>query len=287
MVSSASPLQDLVRETRRALDELILGDQLVAESWRRRLAAARRTVVQLSGGQGDRRTVRSVRAVVAAAAREEALAAQFESRLVRLSSERLREVSAQLERSFASLEGASAESSVRLAGAAEDLLAELRAELAAHRAAVVAGGAIRYQERLVDDVVAAMRAHGDRIEQLLLELAEAAQSAVGARVGGLLPTRESHVPPRLDLDSISAADVAWGDDELSRAVGRSIDLFRDRLSGQVEDAIETLRTRIDSATQCHALGGHARRERADDLAHAAQHLMLLSERFDWMLFDDD
>jgi hypothetical protein len=285
VVTSVSPLRRAVRETRGALDELTLGDQLLTESWRRQLAAARTRVVQLADNQEDGRTLRSVRALVATAAHEQALAAQFESRLVRLSDQQLREVSAELEVSFAELRGARAEAAAHLECATEDLLAEFRAELAAHRAAVLTGPAIRRQQRFVDDVLSAMRTHRDRIERLLLELGEAAQAAVGVPAGGLLPTRESHVPPRPDLGEILVEDVAQRDEEISAAIGRSIDVFRDRLAGQVEEAIETLRARIDSAVQCHRLGDDATRQRVEDLARAAHHLTELSERLDRMLFD--
>jgi hypothetical protein len=270
----------MVSETRAGLDELAQHQQLLAESWRCRLATARSTLAQLADVREDDRAVRAVRALVATAAREEALAALFESRLVMLSDQQLCETSARLEERFASLRGASAQAAAHLAGATEDLLAELTAEFAARR--VGAGRGIRYQERFADDLVAAMRAHGNRIEQLLLELAEAADATVGAPAGGLLPTRESHVPPRADLGQISFADVASSSDEVSRAVGRSIDLFRDRLARQVEEAIETLRIRLDCAAQWRVLGDQAARQHADELARAAQHLTRLSQRLDRM-----
>jgi hypothetical protein len=286
MVTSASPLQRAVYETREALDELTLGDWRLAESWRRQLEAARTWIAQVADGQWDARTLGAVRALASTAAREEALAARFESRLGTLSEQQLREASEQLEHSFAAVRGASAESAAHLAGATEDLLAELRAELAAHRAALLSGPMTRFEERFVDDVVAAMRAHGDRIEQLMLELGEAAECAVGTPAGGLLPTRASHVPPLPDLGYISVGDAARRTDEVSAAVGRSMDVFCDRLAGQIEDAIETLRTRVDSATQCHAAENRVARERAENLARAAHRLTQLSEQLDRMLLDD-
>ena len=286
MVTSASPLQSEVRETRGAIDELTLGDRLLAESWRAQLAAARTALVRLADGHGDARTLRSVRALLATAAREQALAAQFESRLVTLTDEQRREVSAQLEGSFAALRASSAEAAAYLASAAQDLLAELRAELSLLAAAARTGPAIRYREQFTDDIVAVMRAHGNRIEQLLLELGEVAHAAVGAPAGGLLPTRASHIPPRPDLARISAGDAEHLADEASAEVMRSIDLFRDRLAGQIDEAIGTLRSRIDNAAQCRALGDQAACQRVQDLARAAQHLTQLSERLDWMLFDD-
>ena len=139
MVTSASPLQSEVRETRGAIDELTLGDRLLAESWRAQLAAARTALVRLADGHGDARTLRSVRALPATAAREQALAAQFESRLVTLTDEQRREVSAQLEGGFAALRASSAEAAAYLASAAQDLLAELRAELSLLAAAARTG----------------------------------------------------------------------------------------------------------------------------------------------------
>ena len=286
MVTSASPLQSEVRETRGAIDELTLGDRLLAESWRAQLAAARTALVRLADGHGDARTLRSVRALLATAAREQALAAQFESRLVTLTDEQRDEVSAQLEGGFAALRASSAEAAAYLASAAQDLLAELRAELSLLAAAARTGPAIRYRERFTDDIVAVMRAHGNRIEQLLLELGEVAHAAVGAPAGGLLPPRASHIPPRPDVARLSAGDAAHPGDEASAEVMRSIDLFRDRLAGQIDEAIGTLRSRIDNAAQCHALGDQAACQRAQDLARAAHRLTQLSERLDWMRFDD-
>jgi hypothetical protein len=142
-VTSASPLHSEVRETRGAFDELTLGDRPLAGSWRDQLAAARIALVILADGHRDARTPRSVRALVATAAREQPLAAQFESRLVTLTDEQRREVSAQLEGSFAALRASSAEAAAHLASATEDLLAKLRAELSAHAAAARNGPAIR------------------------------------------------------------------------------------------------------------------------------------------------
>ena len=120
----------------------------------------------------------------------------------------------------------------------------------------------------------------------MLGLGEVAHAAVGAPAGGLLPTRASHIPP----GPISAA--SWPGtpstlaDEVSAEVMRSIDLFRDRLAGQIDEAIGTLWSRIDNAAQCRALGDQRACQRVQDLARAAQHLTQLSERLDWMLFDD-
>jgi len=286
VVTSPSPLQRATHETRQALDEIRRHDQLMADSWRRQLEAASSTLAQIAGEHANSRTLRSVRALASTGASESALAAQFEARLVKLSDRQLREVSAGLEHDFATVRSASADAAAQLTSATEDLLAELRAELAVAGGAAIAGSALRHQERFVDDVMAAMRSHADRTERLLLELGEAAHAAVGAPAGGLLPTRESHVPPRPALDHIAVEDAARLADELSTAVRRSVDLFRDRLAGQVEEAIDTLGTRVEQARQCHALGEEAARERADQLAWTAQRLRQLAEELDWMLTDD-
>jgi len=285
VVTSASPSQSVVLETRRAIDELTQGDQLLATSWRDQLAGSRTMLARIADREGDARSLRAVRTLVATAAREQALATRFESRLLGLSDQQLREASAELENSFAALRGGSAEAAAHLASATEDLLAEARADLSAHPATARTGPAIRHREQFTDDIVAVMRAYGQRIEQLLLELGEAAQAAVGAPAGGLLPTRESHVPPRPDLDHISHGDAVQRAQQVSVEVGRSMVLFQDRLAGQVEEAIDTLLTRIDRAVQCHRRGDQATEERTRDLARAAQHLTAISERLDWMLFD--
>ena len=173
-----------------------------------------------------------------------------------------------------------------LDGATQDLLAELRAEFTVAGASAIAAWSALCQARFTEDLLAAMRAYGLRVELLLLGLGEAAAGAVGAPSGGLLPTRESRVPPRPDLGHISVADAARLSDELSTVVSGSIARFRGRLSDQVEEAIETLRARIERALQCRALGEQAARDRAEVLVRTARRLAQLAERLDWMLIDD-
>ena len=127
-----------------------------------------------------------------------------------------------------------------------------------------------------------MRAYPDRIEQLLLDLGEAAHAAVGAPAGGLLPARVSHVPPRPDLQD----DPTWLPDELRVAVSRLVDQFRDRLADQVEEAVETLRGRVDRTVRCRALGERAVSGRAGELARIGRRMDQLAESLDWMLLDD-
>jgi hypothetical protein len=298
VVTSASPLQAAARETRDALEVIGRGEQLLAEPWRRQLRASQDRVEQLVGAQSDSwnlrsgrvqsdcSTLRAARALAATAASESALAVQFEARLLKLSGEQLQAVSDGLEASFAAARGHRAEAAAHLESATEDSLAKLRADLGLGGAAGIGNRTIRFRERFADAVTAAMRVYADRIGQLLLDVGEAAHAAVGAPSGGLLPTWESRVPPRPDLPQSWSDDAAELVDELSRSVGRSVDPFRERLTDQVEEAIETLRARIDRAARCHEPGERAVRDGADELGRIARCVGQLAEALDWMLLDD-
>jgi hypothetical protein len=281
VVTSASPLQTAVRETGESLEELSQ-HELLSESWRRRLQGASRRVGELADGPPDPGALRAVRALAATAASESALAARFEGRLLTMSNEQLEAANAQLEHGFAALRGTRAEADAHLESAVGELLGESPGEMPSGLAAAAGRQAIRRRARLADDIVAAMRAYADRIEQLLLDLGEAAHAAVGAPAGGLLPARVSHVPPRPDLQD----DATWLPDELRVAVSRLVDQFRDRLADQVEEAIETLRARVDRMVRCRALGERAVSSRAGELALIARRMDQLAEALDWMLLDD-
>ena len=281
MVTSASPLQTAARETGESLDELSQ-HELLAESWRRRLAEASRRIEQLAKGPTDPWALRAVRALAATAASESALAARFEGRLLMMSDESLEAVNAQLEHSFAALRGTRAEADVHLESAIGELLGESPGEMPSGLAAAAGGQETRQRARLAEDIVAAMRAYADRIEQLLLDFGEAAHAAVGAPTGGLLPTRASHIPPRPDLED----DATRLPDERRVAVARLIDQFQQPLVEQVEEAIETLRTRVERVVRCRALGEWAVSSRADELARTARRMDQLAEALDWMLLDD-
>ena len=281
VVTSASPLQTAVRETGEGLEE-VSQHELLAESWRRRLEDARRRIEQLADGPADLWAVRAVRALAATAASESALAARFEVRLLMPSDGRLGAVTAQLEHSFAGLRRGRAEADAHLESAISELLGEPPVDIPSGPAAAVGGQAIRGRARLADDIVSAMRAYADRIEQLLLDLGEAAHAAVGAPAGGLLPTRVSHVPPRPDLQD----DATRLPDELRVVVARLIDRFRERLAEQVEEAIETLRARVERTVRCRALGEQAVSSRADELVRIARRMDQLAEALDWMLLED-
>lgn len=281
MVISPSPLQTAVRETGETLEELSQSE-LLAESWHRRLDEASRNLEQLADGPADPWALRIVRALAATAASESALAARFEVRLLTLSDERLKAATGQLEDGFSALRGACTEAAVHLESTFSELVGEPADEMPPGLAVAAADQAIRRRARLADDVVAAMRGYADRIEQQLLDLYDAAHAAVGAPAGGLLPTRESHVPPCLDLPD----DPRCLSDELRAAIARLIDQFRDRLADQVEEAIETLRARVERAVRCRELGDRAVIVRADELARIARRMYQLAEALDWMLLDD-
>ena len=281
MDTSASPLLDAVQETRAAVDEIRLHDQLLAGSWRSHLEALSGTLARLADHKGDWRALRPVRALACVAANELVLATQFEARLTKLPEGQLQTISAELEVSFASARERRAEAVAHLETKTEDLLAEMRAELAVNPG-IAPSRMLRYEERFGQDMGAAMRSYAERIEQLLLELGGAAHAAVGAPAGGFLPARESRVPPHLDLGDVTVDDEARPPDELSRVAGRSIEPFRDRLARQVDNAIETLEARIERAGRFQAQGEPAIRRRAEQLAKIAHRMGQLAERLDWM-----
>jgi hypothetical protein len=298
VVTSASPLQTAARESLDALDELTRYDQLLAESWRRQLQAAKATAEQIAGGQGDpwalrsgraqsdSWTLRSIRAVASTAASESALAAQFEARLLRLSDEQLQAARSDLEVSLASLRGRRVEAAGQLERATEELLAELRTDPAQGGCTAIALRTFRGQERLADDVAAALRAYADRIGRLLLDLAEAAHATVGAPAGGLLCTRELRVPPRSEIHGGPVGAPRRPRDALATATVRSMVLFRDRVTDQFDEAIETLRAHINRAAQCQARSEQAARDRSDELSRIARRMNQLAEELDWMLLDE-
>ena len=298
VVTSASPLQTAACESLDALDEISRHDQLLAEPWRRQLQAASAAVEQIAGAlgdscalrscraQSDSWTLRSIRALASTAASESALAAQFEVRLLKLSDEQLQAARAELEPSFASLRGRRIEAAAELERAIEELLAELRAALAAGGRKLLASRMLRDEERFADDVAAALRAYADRIGRLLLYLAEAAHASVGAPVGGLLCTRESRVPPRPEIHDGSAGAPRRLPDELATATVRSMALFRDRVTDQFDEAIETLRAHINRAALCQAGGERAVRDRSGELSRIARRMSQLAEELDWMLLDE-
>jgi hypothetical protein len=298
VVTSASPLQTAACESLDALDEISRHDQLLAEPWRRQLQAASATVEQIAGAlgdswalrsgraQSDSWTLRSIRALASTAASESALAAQFEARLLKLSDEQLQAARAEVEAGFASLRDRRVEAAAELERATEELLAELRTDPAPAARTLLASRMLRDEERLADDVAAALRAYADRIGRLLLDLAEAAHATVGAPAGGLLCTRESRVPPRPEIHHGSAGAPQRLPDELATATVRSMALFRDRVTNQFDDAIEALRAHINRAAQCRVRGERAVRDRSDELSRIARRMSQLAEQLDWMLLDE-
>jgi hypothetical protein len=271
VVTSASPLPT-ARETRDAVEEICCHAQLLAEPWRCQLQAAGRTVEELSDALGDSSALRSIRTLAAAAAREAALAARFDAKLLALSHERLRLLSAELEASFATLRGRRAEAAVHLESATDDLLDALRARLASRSEARTDDPVPHREDCLADDVASVMRAYADRVERLLVDLCESAQNSVGAPTGGLVAPRDSRLSPRPDLHVVPVGHDEQLADQLSEVDGRAVDIFRDQLSRQVEDAIESLEDRIDRAVQCQAQGEQTVRNRSDELVRVSQRM---------------
>jgi len=298
VVASASPLQTAACESLDVLEEIRRYDQLLAPPWQRQLQAARATVQQIAGSQSDSWTLRSgraqsdawtlrsIRALASTAASESALAAQFEARLLNLSDAQLTAAGAELEARFAAFRGRCAQATAQLDRETKRMVAELRQEPAPGGVPGVARRSLLHEERFTEDVAAALRAFADRIGRLLLDLAEAAHAMVGAPAGGLLCTRESRVPPRLEPHHGSAGTPRRRPDELATAAARSIALFRDRVINQFDEAIETLRAQIKRAARCQARGERAARERSDELSRIARRMGQLADESDWMLLDE-
>ena len=276
MVTSASPVPT-ARETRDALKEICCHDQLLVEPWRYQLQTAARTVEQLSDAQGDSSILRSIRTLAATAARESAVAARFDAELLAFSHERLRLLSAELEALFAALRGRRAEAAVHLESATDDLFDALRARLASRSEATAGDSMPHHDDYLADDAASVMRAYADRVDRLLVDLRESTQKAVGAPTGGLLAPRDSCVSPRPDPDIVPVGHDEQLADELSEVVGRAVDIFRDQLARQVEDAIESLEDRIDRAVACQSQGEQTVRNRSDELVRVSQRMDQLAQ----------
>jgi len=73
------------------------------------------------------------------------------------------------------------------------------------------------------------------------------------------------VSPRPDPDIVPVGHDEQLADELSEVVGRAVDIFRDQLARQVEDAIESLEDRIDRAVAYQSQGEQTVRNRSDEL----------------------
>jgi hypothetical protein len=194
------------RTTRRSPPEIsraVDPQLLTIAPWQQVLEAARSRIQPLENDVGELYALRSARTTTATAAGEVAQAARFEVQLPKLS-------------------GLQAEAAVHLESIVDDLLAGLEArlgDLAPAQAAVWSGSD---QERFADDVVTAMRTYSDRIEQLLLDLGEAARAAVGVSMGASLPPSVSPNPPRPRFEQISLGDASRLAFELGRAVRRSV-----------------------------------------------------------------
>ena len=115
------------------------------------------------------RTLRSVRAQVACAAGESALAAQFQARLVMLSDEELQVLCAQLETALAARRGHRTGARGQADGAIEDGGAERAVRAASMAAAAVICLTTRFQERFAHDLVTAMRICAEGTVQLRLD----------------------------------------------------------------------------------------------------------------------
>jgi hypothetical protein len=179
----------------------------------------------------------------------------------------------ELEMRRVALENAQALNATHLDSAIGDLMAEFRAYVLLDPRGA---SAARYRYLFGADISRVLRDYGDRTEELLLELGEAACSMVGIAMGGLLPLRASRVVPLVDVsDDLSA-------ERLEAVVDAVVTPYRDGLSTQLESVMSGLRAATERARQWQRLGGEAARERADALMREAQGLDHLAQSLGWL-----
>jgi len=272
MLHTSSPWSAVTDETRDALAQISAHGSLLSDEWRARLDDAHASLERVGEDERGVLAVRAARAAAVIAAGESAQAARFEARLVALSPSELDRVQSELEALCVWLEQAQSSSVAHLEGAAADLVAEFRAEvaLAWPRAST------RSRHLLAQDLASVLRTHGDRSEELLLELGEAACARVGVAMGGLLPLRACHVLPALDL----------GDDadpsQIEATMAATVASYRDNMSPQLASVMRRLRAAMERARERQRAGRDAADERIGALSREARELDGLALRLDWM-----
>jgi hypothetical protein len=152
-------------------------------------------------------------------------------------------------------------------------MAEFRAQNALERRGP---SATRYQYLLGEDLARALRNHGNRTEELLLDLGEAACSSVGLAMGGLLPLRASITVPLVDLGD----DIVPG--QVEATIAGIVATYRDCMSVQLTSAMRRLRAGIDRARQWQRRGRDAADKRIGTLRHEAHELDALALSLDWL-----
>ncbi len=270
--------------TLAALEEIRDHEELLVGSWRQLLDTTQRRLQELGDENPGHPSLRTARATAATAATEAAQAARFDARLRGLAADDLATARIQLEAEIELVQRARAEAVTHLRAAVDALLDGVAARIACDPRAAAAVG--RYTTRLADDLVRAMRAYADRVEQILLDLGDAVRTACGLAMGGALPTRIPREAPRPEVDRIAADDATRLRRELADRAWRSVELYQERLDRNVDDAIRALRSRLDVAADQLRLGDDQRRERIRDLTRQAKRLDEMAESLDWMLPND-
>ena len=260
-------------DTRDALMLVSGHDSLLSDEWRAWLYEALHSLDHVDDDETGVLAVRSARAAAVIAAVECAQAARFEARLIGLTASELDRMRSELEMRRAAMENAQALNAAHLDSAIDDLMAEFRAYALLNPRG---GSAARYRHLFGGDIARVLRDYGERTEELLLELGEAASAHVGIAMGGLLPLRASHVVPLVDVsDELNA-------EQLAAVIDRVITPYRDGLSTQLASVMSGLRTATERARQWQRLGGEAARERVDALMEEAQELDHLALSLDWL-----
>jgi hypothetical protein len=283
MDTSASPLQASGREALTALGELRRHEQFLVGSWRELVDTAQRRLERWESDERDHLSLRAARAAAATAAAEAAQAARFDAQLLKRSPQELGAARAGLESQIDSLRASQAEAAAHLDVAVESVLGELARRLACRGEA---GARMRYATRVIDDLARAMRAYGDRVEQILLDLGDAVRAAFGLSMGAALPTRVPREPPRTELSGANSRGAVAPLEEAADAVWASVQLFRERVDGLTDDAIRALRLRLGTAAEQQYRSAEGTSEQVGQLLRTAQALDKLAERLDWMLPTD-
>ncbi|MGH2886349.1 MAG: hypothetical protein ACRDPM_10630 [Solirubrobacteraceae bacterium] len=259
--------------------QISIRDSLLGDEWRAWVRDALVSIEHVGDDETGVLAVRAARATAVIAASECAQAARFAATLITLGDDELDAAQREVETRRKALECDRIVSLLHLDSAIDDLVAELRAQLAIDSLSAVS---VRgpYQRRLLgEDLAAILGVYADRVEELVLEIGEVACSVVGTAMGGLLPLRASQLPPCVGLgmfaDGLDAATVG-------RAIHASIAPYRDRLSAHLDILMRWLCAGIDAARECHRLGDGVAHARARSLAQEAEDLAALAQSLDWL-----
>ena len=278
MDTFASPLETSARETLTALDELRRHERLLVGSWRELVDSARHRLEHAESDRQRHLSVRTAWLAAATAAGEAAQTARFEARLLECPSHQLASARAKLESHVNSLRLSQMAAAARFEATVDALLSELASRLACAREQDGLAWTARDERRLIDGLVTAMRAYGDQVQQILLNLGDAARATFGVSVGTAVPLHVPREPPRPKPSHPDARDGTVMAEDVADAVRGSVELHQDRLDGRVDDAIRSLRSRLDRATEDQERRADTASERAAQLMREAQELDELADR---------